>query len=74
MLVVVVGLVGHNDDFLARLAKKVSNAFIKVGDSITNINKEENDICLLDCDFDLLVDFIFEDVFRIDHPSTCIDE
>ena len=46
MLIVVVCLVGNNDDLLARLAEKVSNAFVKVGDSITNIDKEEDDILL----------------------------
>ena len=62
LLVVVVGLVGNEDDGLVRATQDSSHSFIEVSDARVDVHEEEDDVGLLGGEGDLLTDFFLEDV------------
>ncbi len=71
---VVVVLVGHDDDRFGGAAQDVGNVVVKVGNAVLDVHDKEDDIGLLDGELYLLVDLFLKDVFAVHDPSTGIND
>ena len=66
---VVVVLVGYDDDGFGGAAQDVGHLVVKVGDAVLDVHDKEDDVGLLDGDVHLLVDLVLKDVLAVDYPS-----
>ena len=74
MLLVVISLVGHHNHGLLAPTQDTSHLQIQIGQTIQHIYHKEDHVSLLNRNMYLLVDLLFEYIFRIDHPSTGINQ
>ena len=70
LLVVVIGLVGHQDDGQLRAPQDGGHLHVEVGHAVLHVDQEEHHIGLFDGDKHLLAYFFLKDVVGIDHPSS----
>ena len=68
-LVVVVRLVGNEDDGELRAAQNLSHVLVPVRQSCLDVHEEEHEVCLFCCHDHLLADGVLEDVVALHHPS-----
>ena len=71
-LVVVVGLVGHQNHFFLGASKNAGHSLVEVGDAGAGIHQEEYHIGLFRGHGHLLAYLLLEDVIAVDHPSSGI--
>ena len=71
---VVVGFVCDQNHRLLAAAQDVSHVVVEVGHAVFDVHHKENHIGFFDGKRNLLIDFFFEYVFAIHHPTAGVDD
>ncbi|EJX05411.1 hypothetical protein EVA_06481 [gut metagenome] len=74
MKLIIVGLVGHDNNWTVATAQYTSHLHIKIGNAIQHVNSKQDHIGLLNSHLHLLVDLLLENIIGIDHPATGVDQ
>ena len=70
----VICFVSHNNHWLLGTTQDSCDFVIQVCHTIHHINDKQDHICFFKRDFHLLVYLFFKNIFRINHPSTGVDQ
>ena len=73
MVVKGVHLIDCKDGGFLRLTQQMCHFGIKLGDTLVNVYHEQHNVCFLDCEIDLTIDFSLEDIFRVDYPTAGVN-
>lgn len=74
MIFGIVHLIGYDYNRFFASAQYLGDLFVKRSHSGLVVCDEEDYICFLDSNIHLLIDFFLENIFRIDHPTSGIDD